>query len=596
MQVFVIGLDGATFDLIKPFVAQGKLPTFKKLMESGAWSELRSTVPPVTASAWSSFMTGKNPGAHGLFDFMQRRNDSYDLTPVSALDRDGKAVWDLIGDVGKKVIVMNVPVTYPPQPVNGLLVTGMLTPRGANNYTYPRELADELRLEIGDYVVYSDEVYSKGRGEIFLNALKYSADQRVKAAEYLMRKYPWDFFMLVFPETDKVSHGLWSAYDSTHHEHDPAEAAKFRDGILEIYQRIDGLLARLLSTVIASDPSTSLRASAKQSPTSSSEIASRKPLAMTEPSPISNLQSSTSNLQPPTSILLMSDHGHGPVHNFLYVNNFLAQRGYLKFKRDPASQLKRLAFRLGITPRTVYRLLLIVGLGKLRRTLDKRRGGRGLLKRFFLSFADVDWARTRAYSIGYIGEVHINMRGREPQGIVEPGADYERTRDQVIADLRALRAIIPDGAPLVEHIWKKEEIYRGAHLADAPDVLFLPRNLETIAFGDFEFGSNKVIEPSFGVSSSHRMNGIFIASGAGVKRAGEFCGAQLIDLAPTILHLMGLPVPADMDGRVLSEALTDVRAVEYGGSSERRAAATAGYSEEEEQQVIERLQDLGYIS
>ena len=596
MQVFVIGLDGATFDLIKPFVAQGKLPTFKKLMESGAWSELRSTVPPVTASAWSSFMTGKNPGAHGLFDFMQRRNDSYDLTPVSALDRDGKAVWDLIGDVGKKVIVMNVPVTYPPQPVNGLLVTGMLTPRGANNYTYPRELADELRLEIGDYVVYSDEVYSKGRGEIFLNALKYSADQRVKAAEYLMRKYPWDFFMLVFPETDTVSHGLWSAYDSTHHEHDPAEAAKFRDGILEIYQRIDGLLARLLSTVIASDPSTSLRASAKQSPTSSSEIASRKPLAMTEPSPISNLQSSTSNLQPPSSILLMSDHGHGPVHNFLYVNNFLAQRGYLKFKRDPASQLKRLAFRLGITPRTVYRLLLIVGLGKLRRTLDKRRGGRGLLKRFFLSFADVDWARTRAYSIGYIGEVHINMRGREPQGIVEPGADYERTRDQVIADLRALRAIIPDGAPLVEHIWKKEEIYRGANLADAPDVLFLPRNLETIAFGDFEFGSNKVIEPSFGVSSSHRMNGIFIASGAGVKRAGEFCGAQLIDLAPTILHLMGLPVPADMDGRVLSEALTDVRAVEYGGSSERRAAATAGYSEEEEQQVIERLQDLGYIS
>jgi len=591
MKTICIGLDGATFDLIQPFIAQGRLPTFKKLMDSGAWSELRSTVPPVTASAWSSFMTGKNPAAHGLFDFMQRRENSYDLAPVSALDRDGKAVWDLMGDAGKKVIVMNVPVTWPPQPINGLLVTGMLTPRNAEDYTYPKELADELRLEIGDYIVYSDEVYSKGRGEIFLNALKYSADQRVKAAEYLLQKYPWDFFMLVFPETDTVSHGLWSAFDPTHHEHDPAQAAKFHDGILGIYQHIDNLLARLLDSVTASIFAPLSVNSAKQSPTrdletpalhqtqcGASVASSQKPLlAMTD-----------------VTILLMSDHGHGPVRNFLYVNNYLAQRGYLKFKPNIASQFKHVAFQLGLTPRFVYSIVLTFGLGKLRRTLDKRRGGRGLLKRFFLSFSDVDWSRTRAYSIGYIGEVHINLKGREPQGIVEPGEQYERVRDDVINSLRELE--LPDGTPLVEHIWKKEEIYHGAHLANAPDILFLPRNLETIAFGDFEFGSNKVIEKSFGVSSSHRMNGLFIASGAGIKNAGEFRGAQLIDLAPTILHLMGLPVPTDMDGRVLTEALADARTVEYGGTSEASATTTEGYSEEEEKEVIERLADLGYIS
>ena len=591
MKTICIGLDGATFDLIQPFIAQGRLPTFRKLMDSGAWSELRSTVPPVTASAWSSFMTGKNPAAHGLFDFMQRRENSYDLAPVSALDRDGKAVWDLMGDAGKKVIVMNVPVTWPPQPINGLLVTGMLTPRNAEDYTYPKELADELRLEIGDYIVYSDEVYSKGRGEIFLNALKYSADQRVKAAEYLLQKYPWDFFMLVFPETDTVSHGLWSAFDPTHHEHDPAQAAKFRDGILGIYQHIDDLLARLLDSVTASIFAPLSVNSAKQSPTrdletpalhqtqcGASVASSQKPLlAMTD-----------------VTILLMSDHGHGPVRNFLYVNNYLAQRGYLKFKPNIASQFKHVAFQLGLTPRFVYSIVLTFGLGKLRRTLDKRRGGRGLLKRFFLSFSDVDWSRTRAYSIGYIGEVHINLKGREPQGIVEPGEQYERVRDDVINSLRELE--LPDGTPLVEHIWKKEEIYHGAHLANAPDILFLPRNLETIAFGDFEFGSNKVIEKSFGVSSSHRMNGLFIASGAGIKNAGEFRGAQLIDLAPTILHLMGLPVPTDMDGRVLTEALADARTVEHGGTSEASATTTEGYSEEEEKEVIERLADLGYIS
>jgi len=546
-KVICIGLDGATFDLIKPFIAQGKLPTFKKLMESGAFSELRSTVPPVTASAWSSFMTGKNPGAHGLFDFMQRREGSYDLAPVSASDRDGKAMWDLIGDAGKQVIVMNAPVTWPPQPVNGQLITGMLTPRNAENYTYPKELADELKSAIGEYIVYSDEVYSKGRGEIFLQALKYSAEQRTKAAEHLMQKYPWDFFMLVFPETDTVSHGLWSAYDPSHHEHNPAEAAKFRNGILEIYQHIDGLIANLIT-----------------------------------------------NHQSPITVVLMSDHGHGPVRNFLYVNNYLTQRGYLKFKPNWTSQAKQIAFQLGFTPRFVYNILLKLGLSKLRRTLDKRRGGRGLLKRFFLSFADVDWSRTTAYSIGYIGEVHINLKGREPQGVVQPGEEYERVRDAVINSLRELK--LPNGSPLVEHIWKKEEIYHGAHLAEAPDILFLPRNLETIAFGDFEFGSNRVIEKSFGVSSSHRMNGIFVASGAGIKNAGEFSNASLIDLAPTILHLMGLPVPTDMDGRVLTEALEDSRAVEYGGTSEGSAATRDGYSEEEEKEVIERLADLGYIS
>jgi predicted AlkP superfamily phosphohydrolase/phosphomutase len=590
-KVICIGLDGATFDLIKPFIAQGKLPTFKKLMARGAFSELRSTVPPVTASAWSSFMTGKNPGAHGLFDFMQRRDKSYDLAPVSALDRDGKAVWDLLGDAGKKVIVMNVPVTWPPQPVNGQLITGMLTPRNAENYTYPKELAEELRLAIGDYIVYSDEVYSKGRGEIFLGALKYSAEQRTRAAEYLMQKYPWDFFMLVFPETDTVSHGLWSAYDSSHHEHEPAEAAKFRDGILEIYQHIDSLIERLLS-VIAS------REAAKQSPNDDSEIA-----LSGNPSTLLRSAQDAFLAMTDTTVLLMSDHGHGPVRNFLYVNNYLAQRGFLKFKPNFASQAKRMAFQLGLTPRFVYNILLKLGLGKLRRTLDKRRGGRGLLKRFFLSFADVDWSRTTAYSIGYIGEVHINLKGREPQGIVKPGEEYERVRDDVINSLRELKlrperskAESKDGVPLIEYIWKKEEIYRGAHLPKAPDILFLPRNLETIAFGDFEFGSNRVIEKSFGVSSSHRMNGIFVASGAGIKNGGEFSGASLIDLAPTILHLMGLPVPTDMDGRVLTEALEDSRAIKYGGTSEGSAATRDGYSEEEEKEVMERLADLGYIS
>jgi predicted AlkP superfamily phosphohydrolase/phosphomutase len=546
-KILVIGLDGATFDLIHPFVAQGYLPNLRSLISRGTSSELSSTVPPVTASAWNSFMTGKNPGGHGMFDFMQRRKNSYDLTPISSYDRDGKTIWEIAGDAGKQSIIMGVPVTYPPTPLNGLMVTGMLTPRGASDYTYPAELKNEIAQAIGEYVVYSDEVYSRGRGEIFLNALHYSIQQRAKTAAYLLRKYDWDLGVLVFPETDTVSHGLWWAYDATHHQHHQEDPEKFKHGIRDIYHDIDAYIGEL----VASLPSD-------------------------------------------TTIIVMSDHGHGPLRHFLYVNNFLKQRGYLKIKNAPASQIKNLAFGAGLTPRTAYGILLHLGLGKLRRTMDKRRGGRGMLKRFFLSLNDVDWANTRAYSIGYIGEVHINLKGREPQGIVEPGAEYEQLREELIRELRALS--LPDGSPLVEQIWKKEEIYSGAHLDDAPDILFLPKNLETIAFGDFEFGSNKILEPSYGVSSSHRMNGIFIAAGPNIAQGANLQSPNLTDLAPTILHALHLPVPTDMHGRVLREIFSDARAVEYGGSAASPRAAGESYSQDEEREVIERLKDLGYIS
>lgn len=546
-KVFVIGLDGAAFDLIEPFIAQGYLPNLKGLMQHGAWSPLSSTIPPVTASAWTSFMTGKNPGKHGLFDFMQRRKNSYDLAPVSSFDRDGKAVWEVASEAGKQCIVMGVPVTYPPTPLNGLMVTGMLTPRGASDYTYPAELKDEIAQAIGKYVVYSDEVYSRGRGEIFLDALHYSIQQRAKTAAYLLHKYDWDLGILVFPETDTVCHGLWWAYDATHHQHHQEDPEQFENGIRDIYRDIDAYIGELVASL----------------PTD-------------------------------TTVLVMSDHGHGPLRNFLYVNNFLKERGFLKIKTAPPSRLKDIAFRFGLTPRTTYGILLNLGLGKLRRTMDKRRSGRGLLKRFFLSLDDVDWANTRAYSIGYIGEVHINLKGREPNGIVEPGTEYEWVRDELIRVLRALT--LPDGSPLVEYIWKKEEIYKGAHLNDAPDILFLPKNLETIAFGDFEFGSNKIVEPSYGVSSSHRMNGIFIAAGQDIQAQAQISAPSLTELAPTILHLLGLLVPRDMDGRVLSEMFSQPPAVQYGGSAETEGARGQAYSEEEEAEVVDRLKDLGYIS
>ncbi|MBU0493079.1 MAG: alkaline phosphatase family protein [Chloroflexi bacterium] len=548
-RVFVLGLDGATLDRIQLLLDEGKLPNFARLVAGGAHGPLTTTIPPVTAPAWSSFMTGKNPAQHGLYDFMKRRPGTYYPIPVSSRDRDAPAIWDIAGAAGRPVIVLNVPVTYPPHPVNGYMITGMLTPNNAPDAerAYPPELMQELRDQVGEYVIYPRKVYAKGRVDEFLQELYYTAGQRIKAVRYLMRHKPWDFFMVVFNETDTIQHGAWGVSDPQWHDYDPAEHEQYGNPINDYYERMDEVLGEILD-----------------------------------------------ELDDNTTLFIMSDHGAGPVYQFLYVNNFLERRGFMRFRRNPITLGKVLMFRLGITARTVYKFLIRIGLGGLRRSMDKRRGGYAKLRRYFVSFADVDWGRTQAYAMGYIGQVFLNVQGREPEGAVAP-ADYNSVREEIIAALRQLKDP-KTGEPLIEDIYRKEEIYHGAYMDIAPDIVFMPRNLEAIAFGDFEFPSNTVLEPSYAISSHHRMNGIFFAYGAGVRPGLRVEDAHILDLAPTILHVMGLPVPADMDGRVLEEVLETERPVER-----IEAAAGAGkgafeYSADEEEQIVDRLRSLGYIS
>lgn len=551
-RVVVVGLDGATLDVIRPLVEAGRLPTLARLMQDGAHGELTTTIPPVTAPAWTSFMTGKNPGQHGLFDFMRRRADSYFLTPVNSQSRAGRTVWGLAGEAGKRVVVMNVPVTYPPDPVSGDLVTGMLTPPSQDEYTYPPELKDEIEREIGDFVVYPREVYAKGKAGNFMAHLRHTLDQRLKVVLHLMRSRDWDFFMVVFPETDTVQHGLTVATDPNHPAYDADEAAQYGDAINEIYERADAALAEIVAELRDDD-----------------------------------------------TLIVMSDHGFGSLYRFMYVNNFLADIGALRFRRNPVSLAKRLLFKLGLTVKTAYGIALAVGLGKLRRSMDKRRGGYKMLRRFFLSFADVDWKRSQAYAVGYIGQVFINTQGREPQGSVAPGEEYERVRAGIVEKLRALKDPA-DGAPLVDDIYLKEEIYSGAYLAEAPDIVFFPRNLETIAFGDFEFPSNKLVEPAYAISGHHRMNGILFVRGPGVKAGAAVDGARIIDMAPTILYNLGLPVPDDMDGAVLEAAYApevfERVPVTFSAGEGGAKGDEPDYSAEDQAEIEERLRSLGYLS
>lgn len=552
-KVFILGLDGASPEVIESLITLGRLPTFEKMKKEGVTGKLRTTIPPITGSAWSSFMTGKNPGKHGIFDFITRKEGTYHLTPINSNLREGKPFWSRASDAGKRICIFNVPITYPPEKVNGVMVSGMLTPRHRTDYTQPQSLAKELEQVTGGYRIHMDESFSKGQEKRFLKHLYEVTDQRIRAMEYLFKKEDWDLFIGIIEGVDLIQHELWHCWDPGHFRH-PSSNGRFTDAILSFYQKMDEMLRRILEEWIDSR----------------------------------------------WTIIIMSDHGAGPLKKLFYINNFLMRKGFLKLKGGMRSSIKHLFFQAGFVPMTFYHLLLRIGLGRMKK-MARFGQSESWLKPFFLSFEDVEWSRTRAYSFGSTaGQIYLNLKGREPNGIVSPGEEAEEVREEIIQELRRL-VDEETGEEVVGEIYRKEELYHGPHLKDAPDIVFLPKTFEIAAFGEYEFASHRMIDYSWGVSGSHRMDGLLTMRGRLFQQGMSLQGARIIDLAPSVLYLLGLPVPDDIDGRVLEQAFSEgvfqkrpVRFIDGVISSDFLPEEI--YSDEEEEELKRRLKTLGYFT
>lgn len=549
-KVLVVGLDGATFDLIRPWAAQGHLPTLRRLLDEGAHGELASTVPPMTGPAWTTFATGVNPGKHRIYDWVAREAGTYRFTPTTAADAAAPSIYALLSRYDHRVVAFNVPMTYPPEPVNGVMISGLPTPSTNVTFTSPASLYAEILENVGDYILYPDpgQAYSDSGIDAFLQRLNRCTALRFETLNYLRQREDPSFCMVVVNGTDTISHALWKFMDSAHPLHDAERAARYGNAIRDYYRQVDTYLGEIVDT-----------------------------------------------LDDDTTLIVMSDHGFGPFHKFIHVNNWLMDEGFMRVKRTAAARLKYAMFRRGFSPMNVYDKLMALGFGRLKREVVRGQG-QGLLKALFLSFEDIDWTNTVAYAMGNIGQIYINLAGREPHGCVPP-AEYDAVRDAIIAGLKTLRDPAT-GEHVVESVYRREELYHGDHLDQAPDIVFMPTRLEYFGFGEYEFGSHKIIEAmQRGISGTHRMNGIFIAYGAHV-RPGPIEGAGLADLAPTILHLLGVPPPSHMDGRVLHAALApdfepQWRAADDDGDS--AAPDELILSDEQRRIIAERMRGLGYV-
>jgi predicted AlkP superfamily phosphohydrolase/phosphomutase len=294
-------------------------------------------------------------------------------------------------------------------------------------------------------------------------------------------------------------------------------------------------------------------------------------------------------------VIVMSDHGFGPLHRIVNLNMLFLKAGLLTLKRTPWVSVRAWAFKRGFTPAAVWKIIERVGLQNMVWRVSKK--ARNQVVNRFLGFEDVDWSRTLAYSMGHVGQVYLNLKGREPQGIVEPG-DYAKVRQQVADVLTRIDTYAGAGAhpaaPLqVERIIPREQAASGTYLDRAPDLHLILDGYRTIAFPLFATDGKIITRQIRGDSGCHRLQGVLIARGPGIAH-GEIHNARIIDLAPTILHLMNVPVPDDMDGRVLTEALVTQRLVES------QAAVPASHAQEdltaeEADEVEERLRALGYL-
>ncbi|MFW6116620.1 MAG: alkaline phosphatase family protein [bacterium] len=541
-RVLVLGLDGGTFDVIQPLREKGRLPNLASLMSSGSYSPLLSTVPYATIPAWPSFMTGVNAGKHGVFDFLMPAPGRVSRV-VHSGDLAERTLWQVLGDYGKRSIVLNVPCTYPPQPIHGVLVSGMLTPAGAN-CCFPREYRETLDAQCGGYRVNEESSLSADR---LLADLRVVAEKQTTAFAEALRTHRWDFAMLVFRGTDVVSHMFWED----------------RGAVEAFYAFVDELIGDLLCD------------------------------------------------WPDTLVIVMSDHGFQAQLKDFHVNRWLMQKGLLHTREVSDSPRLAAKRRLDgrqrlhqdLTPTLVTRALHRIGVTRqrLHSWLPER------VRHWAVAHAGVslealipkgpDFEVDPQQSIASA----VQQFTTETKGISvfvpRASADYDATIDGIVRALYSVRD--PEtGAAVVAAAHRREELYHGPYVGRAPEIIF------ELAPG-YNITNNlwagRPITPRARIRGCHSREGVLIASGPDIRRGVQFEGVMpsLYDIAPTVLHYLGLPIPQVCDGRLLTELLAS------GSTLSRRAPTSAEGKRYETTQPVkarhertkirQRLRKLGYL-
>mgnify|MGYP000247526483 CR=1 FL=1 len=485
MKVVVIGLDGATWDILIPLTRNEKLSTLNFLLKEGSFGTLESTIPPVTGCAWLSIATGLNPGKTGIIDFL-KKDVNFGLTPVNSLDFRNKSFWDLLSLKGKNCVVLDYPMLYPAYPLKGAIISTW----GKKLDTFPEKLKQEIQALVGDYdifVNYHDEKYDDIN--LFLRDLNVALNKKIKVTEYLLEELEWDLFVNIISFTDWIQHRMWHYIDESYPLYDEAESRKIRPYFIDFWKRIDDLIGKMLKHT--------------------------------------------------DYMFIVSDHGFGPQYGCFNLLKWLEKKGYIVRKRGLKPMLRRILSTIANTP--------------LRNVLPEKVKKRG---RTFLSIAtDINLSKSKVYVIGHtipFGALYINLKNRNPEGVVDEGKEYEELKRTLINSLLNLKNDI--NREIEVTVYDTKKIYSGNKIEVLPDIIFTINNWSCVIVKDFKANFLYKDAPySNRHTGSHRLNGIFLAYGPDIRNGFEAKGLKIYDIAPTILHMFNAPIPKNVDGRVLTE-------------------------------------------
>jgi predicted AlkP superfamily phosphohydrolase/phosphomutase len=437
-KVAVIGLDGVGLPLVQDLIARGLMPNLAALAGGGTLAPMRSSIPTISSVSWTGFMTGKNPGKHGVYGFTDVKPGTMSMFFPNFGNVRGDTLWDVAGRAGKRSIVLNIPNTYPARALNGLLVSGFVAVN-LERAVFPAELLPRLRAD--GYKIDVDYVNADQRAEHFFTDLTATLEARRRAYLKLVRDEPWDLFIGVITECDRLHHYFWDQYI------DPA--APHHQRFLEFYRRLDDVLGELVAALPAGIP-----------------------------------------------LFVVADHGHTLIHHEFFPNAWLREQGLLRF------------------------------------TSEKPRGP-----------ADIDPA-SKAFVLDP-GRVYLHRAGRYPLGTVGDG-EAQDLLGRLCEGLLALHDPAP-GAPAggrpVPRVFRADELYHGPCRDSAPDLV--------IHFNDgYDPKGAMARAEIFGRSALTGMHtyadSLFYVNRPGVPTDD----LDIVDLAPTILALLGLDPAPDMDGRV----------------------------------------------
>ncbi len=367
-RVFVIGIDGVPFTFLQRMLAKGEFPNLGNISDGGDMKQMNSVIPPISSVAWTTFMTGKNPAKHGIMGFIDRDPATMAMKIPTSVDIKEKSLWEILGEHGRKVVAMNVPISYPPKKVNGSMVSCFLA-TNIDKATYPPQLAGKLK-EMG-YIIDADPWKARSDLDGYLEDLFTALEKRLEATLYLLDTDQPDFMISHIMETDRIGHFFWEYLDKNDEKYAPL--------IMKFFRKVDDFIGTV-----------------------------------------------SDRLPEETTIIVMSDHGFCTLKKEVYVNVPLREAGYLKLNSEEAK-----------------------------------------------SPADIH-PDTKAYSM-IPGRFFINLKGREKNGSVEPGAQYDRLRAELKDFLLTLTD--PDtGEPIIKSVFKREEIYSGPLFDLTADLVALPHD------------------------------------------------------------------------------------------------------------------------